>query len=100
MSDFQDQQLSVEIVDGRLLISIGTGLLVHAVTNGSDFWDEVELVVTDPEAFAAAIAAELEHEEEDGTTPVHRMLDKAAERAVENGCDGVDETPADEREDG
>jgi hypothetical protein len=31
----------------------------------------------------------LSKEEEDGSTPVHRMLDKAAMDAIENGAEGV-----------
>lgn len=88
----RNQQLKVEIVDGVLNISIGVDLLIYAITHGSDFWpDDDELVVTDPDVFAAEIARELENEEEDGTTLVHRMFDKAAETAVDNGCEGVDE---------
>ena len=48
--------------------------------------DGAECKVTDE----AAILQELRHEEEDGTTLVHIMLDKAAERAVENGAEGIE----------
>lgn len=95
MSD-RNQQIEIIITDGILNISIGVDLLVHAVTNGSDFWDEVSLKVTDNDLFVAAIAHELELEQEDGTTLVHLMFDKAAENAAENGCEGIEETEEEE----
>lgn len=91
MSGDRNQQLEVKNEDGVLNISIGVDLLVHAITQGSDFWPEDELTVTDADVFASEIARELESEQEDGTTIVHLMLDKAAENALNNGCEGVDE---------
>ncbi len=87
----RNQQLKVEIIEGVLKISIGVDLLVHAVTHGADFWPENELVVSDNDEFAAAIAQELENDcfQEDGTTVLHVAFDKAAELAVENGCEGI-----------
>lgn len=87
MSD-RDQQLEVEVVDGRLVISIGVDLLLHAVAHGADDWED-DWEVTDPDAFALAIVDELESEEEDGTTLLHRAFDRAAMRAVEAGAEGV-----------
>jgi hypothetical protein len=50
--------------------------------------------VTDAEAFARDLVAELNREEEDGTTPVHRMFDAVIQGAIENGAEGVEiETP-------
>lgn len=49
--------------------------------------------VTDAAEFARAIVGELRAEEEDGTTLVHRMLDKASTRALENGAEGIAEAP-------
>lgn len=88
----KDQQLKVEVVDDRLVISIGIGLLAFAVQASSDAsgWPE-DWYVSDPAAFAAEVARQLENEEEDGTTPVHRMLDAAALEALEQGADGVEE---------
>lgn len=87
MTEIREQQLQIEIVDGRLVISIGVELLTHAVTHGDD-WEE-EWEITDVDAFASAIAHQLELEEEDGTTLLHRAFDKAAYKAVEDGEDGV-----------
>lgn len=52
-----------------------------------------EYPVTDARVFAAELVRELRKEEEDGTTLVHTMLDKAVLNAVENGAEGVSLEP-------
>ena len=47
--------------------------------------------VTDGAAFARDLVHELNAESEDGTTVVHLMFDRAIERAIENGAQGVEE---------
>ena len=46
--------------------------------------------ITDETVFAQAICDALEDEEEDGSTPVHRLLDAAADSAIEQGCEGIE----------
>jgi len=83
------KQLSIEIEDGQLKISIGIALLAFAAQNAPQ-WPE-EYCVTDIREFAQSVARRLEAEEEDGTTPIHRMLDAVADEVLEQGDDGVDE---------
>jgi hypothetical protein len=94
-----DAGLSVEIDNAVLKISIGVSVLCFAATLGP-YFDRIvaeaggaEIRITDENSFAAAILHELRREKEDGTTLVHRMLDEAAERAVEDGAEGI-ELPA------
>ena len=54
---------------------------------------DLRLKITDVALFAAAVVQELEREEEDGTTPVHRLFDKAFEEAAEQGSEGVEILP-------
>ncbi len=91
--------LSAHVVDGRLVISIGVETLAFAFDH-SEFAqphddESGEFVqafkVTSPVMFARAVARELEREQEDGTTPVHLLLDAACAGAVEDGCEGVEE---------
>lgn len=96
VKDPDDEPLKVEVIGGRLVISIGVRCLAHAIefapalTRYNESADEFEHPkVTDPLAFAHEIDAELSKEEEDGTTVVHRMLDKAAQSAIENGAEGI-----------
>lgn len=90
----RDQGLAVEIIDGRLFISIGVDALMVAVKGGPVWSDQEEegrgWVISDPDAFAAEIAHELRDEEDDGTTLVHVMLDAAIERAIEQGSLSID----------
>lgn len=83
----RNQQMSVEIKDGRLEISIGVDLMCHAITHGPC---QDALEITDNDMFAGEVLRALKYEEEDGTNPVHRMLDAAAEQAIEDGAEGCE----------
>ena len=83
------QQLAVKIEDGQLQISIGIALLAFAIQS-QEQWPE-DWYVSDISKFAKSMARQLAREEEDGTTPVHRMLDAAAGEVLEQGDDGADE---------
>lgn len=85
----RDQGLFVEIVDGRLVISIGVDALMVAA-HGSPAFEENEAgecdwKITSPDGFAEDIRHELEDEEEDGTTLIHIAIDAAIERALDAG---------------
>ena len=86
------QQLEVEADATTLRISIGVEILAWALQNGCHEWPE-EVKITDPATFAKEVASQLNKEAEDGTTPVHRMLDTAALAAIEYGAEGVTEPP-------
>jgi hypothetical protein len=49
--------------------------------------------ITDPELFAGAFVRELNREDEQGTTLIHRLFDKAMDEALEQGAEGVEEEP-------
>jgi hypothetical protein len=97
--------LTVELVGDRLVISIGIDTLAFAARH-SDYanpWNDERndfvsaFTITDERVFAHEVARALKDEEEDGSTLVHAMLDRAIENAVENGCDGVEIAPPPER---
>lgn len=84
-----------QIVDGRLVISLRIGTLAHAAAH-SDYFDRcviqgTPLKITDEAVFAKSVAFALNAEEEDGSTPITRMLDKAFEHVVEWGEEGIEE---------
>jgi hypothetical protein len=90
----KDDGLAVALVDGRLVISIGVNTLAHATAYADD-----PVKIVDPDLAAEEIVRELTREEEDGTTPVHKLLDKAVFDAWENGGEGfayLDDDDADE----
>lgn len=47
--------------------------------------------VTDAHAFAAELVLALNHEDEDGSTVVHKMFDAAMDEAIDQGAEGVEE---------
>jgi hypothetical protein len=86
----ENDRLRCVVRGDRLVISVGIATLASASSEpvGDHFGGD--LVVEDQQTFATEIARQLSHEKEDGTTPVHLMLDAAIIAAVEDGCDGVD----------
>ena len=50
----------------------------------------VAVTVTDAAAWRDAVVRALRREQEDGTTPVHLLLDQAVFHAFEMGEDGID----------
>lgn len=47
--------------------------------------------VTDAPVFARDLVVELNREDEQGTTKIHTMFDKAINEALEQGADGIEE---------
>lgn len=92
-----DSCLNVQILDGRLVISIGINNLANAFheseNNNPMDEDEGDFVrlyqVTDVRDFAMDVLTCLDDESEDGSTMITRMLDSACWDAVMNGSDGV-----------
>lgn len=89
MAGDRNQALTIEIVEGELVIRIGVDTLMIAV-QGADDWDDETMTIVDPDTFAAEIANALQNnEQEDGTTDVHLAIDKAAMHVVEYGTEAV-----------
>lgn len=84
-----NKELTVDIVDGALSVTIGLGVLAHAIKYMPG-WDAS--YIPDPAdnfaEFGKAMVSALEDEEEDGTTLLHLAFDKAAINAMEQGCEG------------
>ena len=90
--------LFVGVVDDELVIRIGVGTLAWAFESGEENQPFDEKAndfrrswrVTDPHKFAKGVGNGLCDEEEDGSTPLTKILDEAFIKAVENDM-GVDE---------
>ena len=90
--------LEVKIENEELVIRVGISTLCKAVRQCPSIsdavmeadCDESVVEITDETVFAQAICDALEDEEEDGSTPVHRLLDAAADSAIEQGCEGIE----------
>ena len=86
MSDNHDLSCSIE--GDEIVIRIGIKTLETAV-KGSPYGEDIEdFFVTDYRAFALEVVNALKEEDEEGTTPMHVMFDKAFEHVMENGGDG------------
>lgn len=93
--DPREDLLKVELVDGRLVMSIGIDFVARLTTSeindmSGGAYSDSQVKLTDATTFADAIVGALLYESDDGSTCVHRMLVKAADEAIEGGCEGVE----------
>ena len=84
------QQIQCVVEGDRLVISIGVNLTAFAIQLAEHSWDPT-WEITDIEGFVGDMADCLLDEGEDGTTPIHRMLEAAAIAAVEWGSENMRE---------
>lgn len=90
---------TVAIEGDQLVIRITTECLLHAVTCSLE-WPVNEagspISVNNGPLLLQEIIHELQREDEQGTNPMHRMLDEAALAALDNGSEAVDYEEAQE----
>jgi hypothetical protein len=80
------------IENGSIVIRIAIDTLPQIVEGSWASGNlDIRLKVTDKEAFAKSLVAELNDEDELGTTLAHEMFDKAINNASEQGADGIEE---------
>ena len=72
---------------GDITIKIPRSYLRHAITISEDMPEGSR--VTNTKVFSDAVLVELEREQEDGSNPIHLMLDAVINEAVEQGCEGI-----------
>jgi hypothetical protein len=51
----------------------------------------VRYKITNAELFAADLLRELNHESEDGSTPIHALFDRCIDEAINQGAQGLEE---------
>lgn len=84
-----DQDLWVRRCCDQLSISIGINALTHAITVGPTGLGTSGFAIANPDVFLDELVRGLQDEEEDGSTPLHRMLDDVVEALAEQGADGL-----------
>lgn len=94
------KSLEVKIERDAVVIRIGIQTLAHAVTyaDWANNWKESEdggdyirtFAITDVRQFAKDVVSAMQAEEEDGSSLLTDLLDKAAEEAVNDGSLGLD----------
>ncbi len=72
---------------GDIIIRISGAALRHNVTAHDDLPEGSR--VTHTKTFSDAVLAAMNDEQDDGTTPLHLMLDQVVNEAIEQGADGV-----------
>ena len=81
--------LTIEVVKGRLMISIGVATLMDDLAH-SDDWNDETLTIVDPYVFAEEIARAIFHDEQlPGLTPIRLAFEGAARTVLEKGTDAV-----------
>lgn len=88
--DPRDHGLQAEIIDGKIVISIGINVLAFACDTGHPENQANEFSIVDKDQFAKDIMNEITREEEDGTTPLHRLFDQATLDAIDQGSLGIE----------
>ena len=91
--------MKIQIKNNNLVITISLDTLATAFElsdYNNSFDDKLNdfkqaFKVTNKVLFAKEVILALEDEEEDGTTLLHQLFDKATENAVENGALGIEE---------
>ena len=96
MSD--NNQPSAKLVDSEIQITVKLHVLEFATNHNPEFWDpelnKQSITVVDVEKFAQEVIDRLNDGcTEDGSTLITRMLDAAILSAIENGCEGTQESP-------
>lgn len=97
MSGSAPLTVSLDSTLSTIKIEIGVKTLLHALMAAPEWPMEFVITKKDEAEFVENfIRYGLEGEEEDGTTPIHRMFDQTAQDWLEQGHEGVTEYPDDE----
>jgi hypothetical protein len=82
----KEAKFTAEIDGGQLVVKIGVNVLAFAALrkNGGPLVENER--VTDSDQFAKDVLCELSKEEENGDTPLYKLIDQAIRDAAENGC--------------
>lgn len=92
----KDAPLDVAIEHGQLVIRMGISTLAFAAENCPELYDDVKkpsppyAKVTQQKKFAEDIARALCYEQEDGTTPIHVVIDQAILHAIGDGSEWIE----------
>ena len=80
----------MEIKNGKLIITIEVDTLDIEHIGTLVYPHQGKVVVTDTKDALESMRDALLNEEEDGTTPVDKLLDEALKYAIEQGFEGID----------
>lgn len=87
-------QLKVFVKSGLLNITVGTELFQHASFTYNPIEDLSKYKIVNEKKFFDDVIREMLREEEDGSTPLHRLFDQMVIAAIENGAESIGEKNA------
>lgn len=95
MSDYgEEQPLRCEIVDGRLLISVGVNTIRDGLQVGWEYFGHANkafIIISNASGFAEDIQRALKREDEQGASLLSELFDAAADLAINNGSEWITE---------
>lgn len=85
-----DMSARAVIEDGQIVIRLPIENIPTAVDGAADLGTlDAPFKVIDPQAFAQDLVSTLNDEDEEGTTMIHKMFDKAFNIAADQGAAGM-----------
>lgn len=81
-----NRALTIKVTGNQLVISIGVETLAYALQNGPE---PLFARITDAKAFAKDVASRLEDDRYEGDSPLQKLLQIAADEAIECGSQHV-----------
>jgi hypothetical protein len=84
--------LEVKVDDGMLTICIGVEALVQAISFGLEqqcYIGDDDYKIVDSDLLVDDMVGQLNAEDEIGSTPIHRLLERAAIKAIDAGTEAV-----------
>lgn len=99
MSHHYGKPLAVKVRDGKLVIEIGVDVLAHAASyaDWANPFDERRddyirtFAITDVLEFAKDVTHAMQHEREDGSTPLSDFLDAMMQAAIDDGSMSIED---------
>lgn len=83
-----------QVIDSTLIISVKASTIAFAALHSPYFFLCSEtgsrIKITDEDLFLKSVRLALNREDEDGSTPITRMLDKAFQYVCDQGMDGIE----------
>lgn len=96
----KDTSATAIIEDAAIVIRVPISYLHQIVQGGYDCGAiDCKTKITNEAEFAKELCRELNREDEEGTTPVHRLFDAAINEALEQGAEGIEVIEDEDEED-
>lgn len=86
-SNMRNRPLEINLHGGLLTISIGVSTLCYAIQQADEIQD---VKIVNEDAFIKDFLVEMDREDEEGSTKLHKLFDELANQAINDGAFGVE----------